>query len=311
MIKKKILIDCDTGTDDAIAIVAALYADEADLIGVTTVNGNAALKYTSRNTLNLIRYLGFNNIPISKGASSPLYPHSIEYSDDTHGSMNLDCLALPESNQTLCEKNAVNLIYDSAVATGGELEIIALGPLTNIAISLILYPELKKLIKHLYIMGGAMRGGNSSTTAEFNIWVDPEAAHYTFKSGIPITMVGLDVTERAIMNEDDSKAMRALGTKAGNVVADILDSMLVNFANGGKNALMHDPLALGSALCQGCVQTRRYFVDVECNGAYTFGHTIVDVKSRYGYPANAEVAFDLNLQLFKEWLYSSICNSLK
>ena len=309
MTKRKILIDCDTGTDDAIAIVAALYDRGADVVGLTAVNGNVALKYTSRNTLNLARYLGFDDIPVAKGADTPLNPHCIHFSDGTHGATGLGCVTLPETDSPFYEKNAVDLIYEQAKAANGELEIVAVGPLTNIAIAFILYPELKKLIKHLYIMGGAMVGGNMSPTAEFNIWVDPEAAKYTFASGVPITMVGLDVTTRAIMNAEDSKAIRNVGTKAGTVVADILDFMIKRFADGGEDALMHDALALGSALCPECVKTHPYFVDVECEGTYTFGHTMVDREGQLGKEPNAEVAYDLDLTAFKKWLYNNIKHS--
>ncbi len=311
MAKRKILIDCDTGTDDAIALVAGLYADNAEVVGVTAVNGNVALKYTSRNTLNLVRYLGFNDIPVAKGAVSPLKPHSIHFADGTHGATGLGCITLPDTDMPLSEKNAVDLIYSCAVAAKGELEIVAVGPLTNIAIALILYPELTGLVKHLYIMGGAIRGGNMSATAEFNIWVDPEAAKYTFASGIPITMVGLDVTERCILNEEDAKAMRALGTKAGLLVADILDFMLDRVKKGGEDAMMHDALALGSALCSDCVKTHSYFVDVECEGTYTYGHTMVDYYQRCNREPNAEVAYDLDLPLFKKWLLACVKNSVK
>jgi pyrimidine-specific ribonucleoside hydrolase len=309
MAKRKILIDCDTGTDDAIALVAALYDKNAEVVGLTAVNGNVALKYTARNTLNLARYLGFDDIPVAKGADTPLRPHSVHFGDGTHGATGLGCVTLPDTDKPFYGRSAVELIREQAEAAKGELEIVAVGPLTDIAIAFILYPEIKKLIKHLYIMGGAMVGGNMSPTAEFNIWVDPEAARYTFLSGVPITMVGLDVTTRAIMNADDSAAIRKVGTKAATVVADILDFMLDRFKKGGEDALMHDALALGSALCPECVKTHPYFVDVECEGTYTFGHTMVDRENMLHREPTAEVAYDLDLPAFKKWLYNNIKNS--
>lgn len=308
MEKRKLLIDCDTGTDDAIAIVAGLYAPDIELVALTTVKGNVALKYTSQNTLDLVRHLGFGT-PVAVGAAAPMKPHIQHEPDGTHGATGLGGVTLPPSNAPFYGKNAVDTIYDEAVKANGELEVVAVGPLTNLAIAFLLHPELKHRIKHLTIMGGAAIGGNVNTTAEFNIWADPEAGRVVFASGVPITMVGLDVTEKAILDEGDAKQLRAMGTTASHFVADILDFMFKRRDGGGEDALMHDALALGAALCPGCVGTQEYFVDVECEGTYTFGHTMVDLQRRTGRAPNANVAMTLDLPKFKAWLLSCIQNS--
>ena len=311
MQKRKMIVDCDTGTDDAIAIVAALYANEIDVVAFTTVDGNVALKYTSRNTLNLVRHLGFST-PVSVGAAAPLKRHIAEHiPDGTHGATGLGVVTLPETSASFYEKNAVETIRDEAKKAGGELEIAAIGPLTNIAIALMLYPEIAGQIKHLWIMGGAVVGGNVNNTAEFNIWADPEAGRTVFASGIPITMVGLDVTEKAILNEDDAAALRKMNTTGANVVADILDFMFVRRDAGGEDALMHDALALAAALCPDCLTCSAFYVDVECEGTYTYGHTMVDLHGHMKKKANANVALRLDLPKFKAWILGCIGNSVE
>lgn len=302
--KRKFIFDCDTGTDDAIAIMAALYEPEAEILAFTTVDGNVEVEYTSRNTLDLVNYLGFD-IPVAVGAAEGLkqrYNYHETDSGITHGRTGLGCLTLPETERPFSEKRAAELIYEKARECGGELEICAVGPLTNIALAILEYPEVKTLVKHLWIMGGAVWGGNMNTTAEFNIWADPEGARVVFRSGIPITMVGLDATLKAVLDETDRDFMRALHTKAGDFCADMLQFMIDREAIGGEAPIMHDALAWAAAMCPECVKTQRVYVDVECDGEYTFGHTFADLRNRLGRPANCDVAMDVDLPKFREYL---------
>ena len=275
MQQKPVIIDCDTGTDDAIAIIAALYSPEFDIRAFTTVAGNVALKYTSRNTLNLVRDLGFDT-PVAVGAPRPIIRDTIIHSgDNTHGDTGLGSLTLPVTNAPFSEKNAVQTIYDEAIACDGELELIPIGPLTNIAQAVMVHPKLKDLIKQITFMGGAMWGGNLTTTAEFNIWADPEAARVVLASGIPLTMVGLDVTLKAALNREDTAEFRTMGTRAGEITADLLDFMQQRLGKGGEDLLMHDALAVGVAINPLLVTMNKYFVDCEIHGEYTSGHTFV------------------------------------
>lgn len=311
MDKRKILIDCDTGTDDAIAITAALYEEAVDIVAITTVTGNVSVEYTSENTLNLVRYLE-SDVPVSIGAWGPLKLHTeMCYAEEVHGKAGLGDVEIPKSNDTFSEKNAVEMIYEKAVEARGELEIVAIGPLTNLAITLLMHPEIKKLVKHLWIMGGSIYGGNITTTAEFNIWCDPEAARMVFKSGIPCTLVGLDVTEKAVLTKDDITFMRGLGTKAGDFVADMLDFMDRRHADGGEDLLMHDALALAAAACPQCLEYKDYYVDVDCEGTYTFGHTEVDVWKYMGKEPNVSVAVGLHFSEFRNWIRNTLKNSQK
>ncbi|MBQ1234839.1 MAG: nucleoside hydrolase [Oscillospiraceae bacterium] len=319
MEKRPFIIDCDTGTDDAIGIVAALNTPGMDIRAITTVAGNVDLCYTAPNTLNLVRMLGFD-VKVAKGSPCPIYrvlkevrakpaPGEI----NTHGDTGFGDVYLPECGLPFYEKNAVETIYEEAVACGGELEIIAVGPLTNIAHALMTYPELKEgLIKHITFMGGAAKGGNTTAVAEFNILCDPEAAHIVLHSGIPCTMVGLDVTERAAVSDADCDFIRTINTPDAQIVADLLDFMRGRRDEfGGEDTLMHDALAIAAAILPGVVDTKMYYVDAECAGKYTFGHTFVAFDNRLGeFPPNCNVALDVHMDIFTEWLKKAVAKEL-
>lgn len=309
MDKRPFIIDCDTGTDDAIAILAALYSPQLELKAITSVNGNVAETYTSRNNLDLIEYLG-RSIPVAHGAVRPLLSGIASSDTGTHGKTGLGSITLPKAQASAFDPRvASELIYETAAACKGELELLVIGPMTNIAIALCNHGDLAGLIRHIWFMGGAIRGGNVLPTAEFNIWVDPEAAHIVMESGIPMTMVGLDVTLRAVMTPQDSAALRALDTRAGGLAADLLDYMFLRRDKGGEDAVMHDALALAAALCPECLTCRDCFVAVEHTGAYTPGHTFVDLRGDSGRPPNVSVAMEVNVPLFRKWLVDTISGS--
>lgn len=312
MPKLPVLIDCDTGTDDAIALVAALYSPLLDVRAITTVAGNVPLYHTSRNTLNLVRYLDFDT-PVAVGAAKPILGEVITAADGTHGDTGLGTLVLPDAGGDFSPLNAVETIVEAARAAPGELVLIPVGPMTNIAQALMAYPEIIPLIQRIVFMGGAMIGGNMSTSAEFNAWVDPEAMSVVLNSGIPSTMIGLDVTEKAILNRADVEYFRNLDTKAGAVVATLLDFMLVRYGRGGEDALMHDGLAVAVAAMPDLVRTQRFYVDCECRGTYTRGHTYVArnqvIFKKGEKPELCDVALDLDLPRFKDFLKSTILNS--
>ena len=307
--RRPFIIDCDTGTDDAIAIAAALYCDQVEVKAVTSVNGNVAHKYTSKNNLDLLEYLGFDDIPVAKGADSPIMDNPY-HSDGTHGNTGLGNIKLPDAAHKQFDKRlASELIYQTAVEEKGELELLVIGPMTNIAICLMEHPDLKDLVKHIWFMGGSVIGGNVTTTAEFNIWIDPMAAHIVTQSGIPQTMVGLDVTTAAAMKEHHAEELRACGTKAALLCADLLDYMFESRDRGGEDAIMHDAMAFAAAVCPECLECRDFYVDVECFGQYTKGHTMVDRRGRLGKAPNVSVALKVDEEKFCSWLVNAIKKS--
>ncbi|HIU87640.1 MAG TPA: nucleoside hydrolase [Candidatus Avilachnospira avistercoris] len=307
--RRPFIIDCDTGTDDAIAIMAALYCDEVEVKAITSVNGNVAHQYTSKNNLDLMEYLGFMDIPVAKGAVHPIMANGY-HAHGTHGSTGLGTISLPEAKDKKFDKRiASELIYETAVEEQGELELLVVGPMTNIAISLLQHPELTGLIKHIWFMGGSAIGGNVTPTAEFNIWIDPMAAHIVTQSGIPQTMVGLDVTTAAAMKECHSAELRTCGTKASVLCADLLDYMFIRRDKGGEDALMHDAMAFAAAVYPECLELKDCYIDVECFGEYTKGHTYVDKKGKSKKEPNASVALKVDEEKFCRWLTDAIKKS--
>lgn len=305
--RRPFIIDCDTGTDDAIALVAAFGCEEIEVRAITSVNGNVPEPDTSRNNRNLAAYLGLN-VEVAHGAAQPIGPRRYGYSL-THGHTGLGDVVLPDAEDYAFSGDmAPEVIRRIAVEENGNLELLVVGPMTNIAIALCLYPELKERIRHIWFMGGAIRGGNVTANAEFNIWVDPNAAQLVLSSGIPMTMVGLDVTEKAVLNREDEQEIRSFGHHGAVLSADLLNFMFVRRKNGGENALMHDALALAAAVCPECMEYRDYFVDVVCDSIYAAGHTMVDVRNRYGKEPNVRVAVELKQEVFWAWLKKSIKN---
>ena len=305
MKKRPFIIDCDTGTDDAIAIIAALGCEEMEIVGITGVNGNVPEESVSHNNLALMEYLG-RNIPVCRGAWLPFSAsRRTGAGSGVHGKTGLGTVELPEA-KTLCfePRIASRFIYEEAKKRHGELELLVTGPMTNIAVTIIEHPDFCDYIRHLYFMGGAADGGNVNNTEEFNIWVDPEAVHIVLSSSIPCTMVGLDVTNLAVMEKEDEEKIRSLGTREALLVSDLLAYM--KGRETIKVARMHDPLALASAMFPECLETQECFVDTECRGTYTRGHTAADLRGRRHRDPNTEIAVKVDVAAFKNWLYERI-----
>ncbi len=305
---RKFVFDCDTGTDDAIAIAAAFGCDDIEILGITSVNGNVKEAFVSANNLNLSEYLGVN-VPVCHGASWPLSCGYRNTSDRTHGKTGLGSIVLPDAKiLKFDDRIASRFLYEKAVECSGELELFVTGPMTNIALAIIQYPDFCEQIRHIWFMGGAVWGGNVSTTAEFNIWADPEAAHVVFASGIPLTMVGLDVTLKAIMEREDAAELRREDTPACRMTADLLDFMFDRFEKGGENVIMHDALAVAAAVCPECMEYEDYWMDVETRGEFTRGHTHADFRHRTGKQPNVQAALTIDVPMFRRWLVECVKN---
>lgn len=309
--KRYFLIDCDTGTDDAIAIVATLgnQSENVEIVGISSVNGNVQECYTSENNLRLIEYLGYS-VPVSRGACEPIFPRG-NYYNDTHGYQGLFGIKLPA-----CEKskfsnlNAPEFILQLAEKYE-NLEILAVGPLTNIAIALCLYPSIKDRIKHIWVMGGAINGGNVSEDAEFNIWVDPYAADTLIHAGVPLSFVGLDVTEKAILTREDSEDIKSVGKLASLLTAEILEKMFERHKKGGEDAMMHDALAAAAIFCPDCLEFKKASIEIDVSNSPRSGKTIYSFESKTDGKPLVDVATNLKLDLFKRWLKESIARCAK
>lgn len=305
--KKPVIIDCDPGIDDAIALFIAFASENLDIRAITTVAGNVNVDKTTNNALKLVELLD-KDVRVAKGAERPILKEPVN-AEHVHGKSGLGDMILPEPKKGLYSKNAYDTIYEEAIKCEGKLDIIALGPLTNIALTLMKYPDIKNKIAHLTIMGGSAGLGNVTPTAEFNIFVDPEAAKVVFDSGIDITMVGLDATRKAIATEEDLKEINSFNNTASTFTAKSMFSYM-DFAKiyGVKGAILHDPAAVAAAIDESLIKTQYLHVDVETKGEFTSGKTVVDIYQVTGKKPNVHVALDIDrdrfINLVKESLKS-------
>jgi ribosylpyrimidine nucleosidase len=297
MEKKKVIIDCDTGHDDAIAIMLAAGSEAIDLIGITCVAGNAGLEHTLPNTLSVCQHLGLD-IPVYGGCSGPLVREQI-IAGDVHGKSGLDGPVFAPLVYKAQPENAVNFLVDTFMASDGDIYLCPVGPLTNVAMAMRLQPEIKKKIKRIVLMGGAVGAGNASPAAEFNILADPEAAHIVFTSGVPITMMGLDLTNQALATQEIIDRMRAIGNKAGNLFGDIMSFTLKSQAVNGLSAgPVHDVTTVAWLIDPSIFITKDMFVEVDISHGSSYGRTNCDQNNRLGKKPNATVGLGLDLERF-------------
>lgn len=304
---KKIIIDCDTGIDDAIGILLAVKSGLCDILGITTVCGNVSLDQATLNTKKVVQLLGKENeIKIVKGASRPLLRKPF-YELSVHGNDGLGGALKDMEVQQEDEGFAPDFIIEQAKKHKGEITFILLAPLTNMALALRKEPRLKEWIKELVIMGGAVkRPGNITPTAEFNMYVDPEAAKIVMHSGIPITLVGLDVTSDTLLTDADVEKMQ--GNSLGEFVKESTEHYINRYfqLNGVRSCAMHDPLAVGIALDKSLVKTEKHYVDVETKSELCDGYTMCDFKNMLKKEPNAEVCLEVDSERFINMLIETL-----
>ncbi len=269
------LIDCDPGLDDAIALLMA--ARVADVVGITTVNGNVGIEHTTHNALAVAQVAGLD-VPIHRGAARPLVNEPMDASH-VHGPTGLGSVSIPDVARDVDSDDAVTFILDTARSVDG-LHLVPIGPLTNIALALQADPTLPSLLSGITIMGGAAVGGNVTATAEFNIWADPEAAAIVFSDGGPITMVGLDVTHQVLLGREERDAMRVAATPSSLLAAELLDYAVAREGetNGWLGAPMHDASAIVAVTHPELFGGSHHPVEVELEGTLTRGMTVVDTR---------------------------------
>jgi len=269
------LIDCDPGLDDAIAILTA--ASLTNLVGVTTVNGNVGIEHTTHNALAVLETAGLD-VPVHRGAHRPLIAATID-ARHVHGETGLGSVELPEISRTEASRDAVGYILDTARSVDG-LHLVAMGPLTNIALALQRDPDLPRYLSGITIMGGAAVGGNVSPTAEFNIWADPEAAAMVFRDAPGLTMVGLDVTHQVLLGTPERDRLRAAAFPAAVLAADLLDYAVERSGEirGWAGAPIHDACAVVAAVRPQLFGGDHRHVEVELSGSLTRGMTVVDQR---------------------------------
>jgi len=303
---KPVILDVDPGHDDAVALMMACGSPELDLLAVTTVAGNVSLEKTTRNALRVLSLVGHTHVPVAAGASEPLR-RPLRTAEDIHGESGLDGPEIPEASFEPDERGAVELIADTLRGSPDPVTLVPVGPLTNIAAFLREHPGLKEKVAHVSLMGGSIGLGNTTPAAEFNVFVDPEAASEVFESGLPVTMSGLDVTHQAGAGPEERERLRAVGG-IGAVVAEFLDFFAAGYEGvfGFDAPPLHDPVAVAAVLDRGLLKTRPMRVDVECESDLTRGETVCDFYGVTGKPPNAEVGVELDRDGFFDLLYDSL-----
>lgn len=297
---KKVILDVDTGVDDAWAILLALRSPELSVQGITTVAGNVDCDLTTKNTLRILELAGHTEIPVAQGLSKPimgdLQTGKIAHGDDGIGNVNL-----PEPKGKPVNQHAVDFLIERIMAAPGEIALLPVGPLSNIATALLQEPRLAGAVREAIIMGGAVTvTGNRTPSAEFNIYTDPEAARIVFSSGMPITLVGLDVTRQTLLRQQHLDYLRKLADPVAQFVARSA-RVYLEFARqrfGRDGCALHDPLTVGVAIDRSLVKTRNLFVGIETRGEFTRGATVGDLYGTTKLPPNAAVCLEADIERF-------------
>ncbi|MFQ5971787.1 MAG: nucleoside hydrolase, partial [Alphaproteobacteria bacterium] len=292
MAGRPIIIDCDPGQDDAVMLLLALAApEELDVLGITAVAGNVPLHLTQRNARLMCELAGRTEVPVFAGCARPMVRDLIT-AEAVHGKTGIDGFEIYEPEMPLQGRHGVDFIVETLMAAGdGAITLVPTGPLTNIAMAFVKEPRVVGKVREIVLMGGAMReSGNTSASAEFNILVDPHAAHVVFRCGRPITVMGLDVTHKALTTPERLRAFKALDTPVGRTIHAMLEFYdrhdMEKYGTAGGP--LHDPCTIAFLLKPELFKAKRVNVEVEIHSELTMGETAVDFWGVTGRPANAD-----------------------
>ena len=280
---RKIILDCDPGHDDAVAILLAAGNPDIELLGLTTVGGNHTIDHVTRNAQQVLTVAGLRDVPVFRGVTRPLL-NDVVTAEDIHGNTGMEThgFDLPEPAVRVEEIGAVQWIVDTLMREEpGTVTLVPTGPLTNIALAARLEPRIVSRVREVVLMGGAYGAGNFSPSAEFNIAVDPEAAAIVFGEDWPVVMVGLDLTHQALATPAVQERFRELGTPSGDFLAALVDAFRSNYRNaqGFDNPPVHDPCAVAYVIDPTVVETVSVPVSVELAGTLTRGRTVADLRA--------------------------------
>ena len=299
---RPIIIDTDPGIDDAVAIAIALFSKELDVRLITTVSGNVGIDFVTKNTLNLLKLFG-KEVPVAVGASEPLLETFIDASS-VHGVSGMGAYEFEEaSDDLLLEDNAVNAMYKEIMNSKEKITLMPIGPLTNIALLLKMYPEVKENIEEIVLMGGSAGRGNKGVMSEFNIGTDPEAAFIVFNSGLDVVMAGLDVGLKALIYPEDSAKIKDMN-KIGDMIYQLFKAYRGGSFNNGLK--MYDSFAVAYLLKPEMFEVVETYTQIELSGDLTRGATIVDLKGYLKMPSNSKVCLDVDADMFREWFLDEI-----
>ncbi|NQX27085.1 nucleoside hydrolase [Microbacteriaceae bacterium VKM Ac-2854] len=297
---RTIILDCDPGHDDALAILLAHGSPEIEIAAITTVSGNQEISKVTRNALAVMAVAGITGVPIASGMHRPLV-RSVEVAPTIHGESGMDGPELPAVTTELDPRHAIDLIIDTVMAAEpGTITLVPTGPLTNIAMAARKEPRIIERVREVVLMGGALGGGNWSAAAEFNILVDPEAAHIVFDAGWEVVMVGLDVTHQALATPEVSAAFAAIDSPVSTFVLELLDFFGRSYrdAQGFEHPPVHDPVAVAYVIDPSILTTARVPLGVELSGTLTLGMTVADFRSPAPEGCRTSVATGIDAERF-------------
>ncbi len=305
--KHKIILDCDPGHDDAIAILLAARHPEIDLLAITTVAGNQSVEKTTRNALKVCSLANIRHVPIAKGMDRPLL-RPANHAPDIHGESGMDGPHIPEPDIELDPRHGVDLLIELLLNSDGDITLVPTGPLTNIAAAMRREPAIVPKIAAISLMGGAMGLGNVTPAAEFNIHTDPEAAEIVFGCGRPITMVPLEVTHQALATVDITARLRAAQRPVATFAADLLVFFADTYHNvfGFPAAPVHDPCAVAAIIDPTIMRAHTMHVAIETTGQWTTGRTVCDVYGKFNKQPNARVGYALDVKRFWDMVIDTI-----
>ena len=305
--KHKIILDCDPGHDDAIAILLAAHHPAIELLAITTVAGNQSVDKTTLNALKICTLANIRDVPVARGSERPIV-RPARHAHDIHGESGMDGPQLPEPDIEPVAQHAVNLLIDTLLHSDGDITLVPTGPLTNIATAIRSEPAILPKIQAISLMGGAIGVGNTTPAGEFNIWADPEAAAIVFNCGRPLTMSPLEVTHQALATEDVLNRLRA----AHRPVADAVVALLEFFGSTYRDVFgfpappVHDPCAVAAVIDSEMLHTHTMRVEIETQGEWTAGRTVCDIYGKMGKAPNARVGYALEVERFWDILIQTL-----
>ncbi|MFD5424331.1 nucleoside hydrolase [Streptomyces sp. NPDC127084] len=302
-----IIIDCDPGHDDAIAILLAAGDPAIDLLAITTVAGNQVVEKTTLNARRICTAAAITDVPIAAGCARPLV--GTRYvAADVHGDSGMDGPSFGEPTVSAVSEHAVDLMYRLLTGHPEPVVLVPTAPLTNIALLLIRYPEVTRHIREIVLMGGSTERGNRTPAAEFNMYADPEAADIVFRSGLPLTMCGLNVTHQALATPDVLARFEGLGTELGGICVELMTYFGATYRKlwGFDAPPLHDPVAVARVIDAAIVHCAEASVAVELRGQHTRGATVVDLHRHPDRPVNAQVALSLDRERFWDRIVTAV-----
>jgi len=306
MQKEKIILDCDPGHDDAVAIMLAAINPKIELLGITVVAGNQKLEKTVNNALKVCNHLNLS-VPVYSGMSRPMIREQL-IADDIHGETGLDGPKFEELKIKAEDKHAVNFIIDTLMNSDEKVTLVPTGPLTNIGMAIRFEPRIIEKINRIVLMGGSYQLGNMTPAAEFNILADPDAAHIVFSSGVKLVMMGLDLTRQASATKEVVEKIKSLNNKASKLFVDLMEFFAASQKNvfGWTAPPVHDPTTIAYIIDPECIEVKPMFCEIELWSERSYGRTLCDYFGILKKKPNVDVAVKLDFDRFWNLVYENL-----